>query len=516
MKYEDKLENSELILRPINETDIEQVRLWRNNDNTRKWFLNDSLISVEQQRQWYKKYLNNPQEIIFIIQEKKENNRPIGMVSLYDINLHKKKAEFGKLFIGEEDARGKGYGSQVVKMICEFAFEYYHLVTVHLEVLENNLRAIQTYKRLGFKICGESINKNKQLLHMRLVNHSGQPKKLNIMAFCFKLIPSAIVGVVEPLHYLASQGHFTFQYMDSQDVSEESIKESDVLICIRGAENKELEIVNKAIELNKKMIYYLDDDLLNIDETDIFNYKYFSDPNILNNIKQMMIKSHYFWTNNPILEQKYGPLFEDTLLTDAPALLLREQLIKKDINNKITIGYAGGMDHRNFFEEILYDPMDQLLKTHGHKVNIEILGFEPYYMHQSKVEFFPYIDSYHQYKNFMYSRKWDIALAPLPKSSFHACKYFNKFLEYGAIGAAGIYSNVSPFTLIIEHYKNGLLVNNDVKSWYQGMVKLIEDQPLRDNIILESEQILKEKFSLIHISEEIRQKLFSIINNFFD
>lgn len=513
MKYDGKLENDLLLLRPIKETDIEQVRDWRNNKNTRKWFINDSLITEEQQRQWYKRYLNNPHEIIFIIEEKEENNRAIGMASLYDINQHKRRAEFGKLFIGEGSARGKGYGSQVVKMICDLAFEYYHLVSVHLEVLENNLRGIKTYKKLGFRIYGESITEGKKLLHMRLVKHKSQPRKLKVLAFCYKLIPSAIVGVIEPLRFLASQDHLAFQYMDSQDVTDETIQGADLLICIRGVEDKEIEIVNKAVNLNKKVIYYLDDDLLSIDITDTYNYKYFNDPKIVSNINQLMLKSNYFWTNNPVLANKYGSIFEDSLLTDAPALLLREQAIRREYNEKVIIGYAGGMDHRNFFEEILYAPLDKLLKSHGNSIKVEVLGFEPYYMHQFNVDFFPYIESYHQYKTFMFSRKWDIALAPLPNSPFHSCKYFNKFLEYGAIGAAGIYSNVSPFTLIIENYKNGLLVNNNVASWYKAMVKMVEDDILRTEIITQAEQLLKEKFNLKVISEDILVKIMSIINN---
>lgn len=511
MKYEGKIENDALVLRPLLESDIEQVRLWRNSNPIRKWFINDSVINRNQQIEWFNRYLQDDSEMIFIIEEKDESQAltSIGMVSIYNINQQKKIAEFGKLFIGEEKARGKGYGKAVVKMICDFAFDYYQLMSIKLEVLEDNIRGINTYKKVGFKAYMTSIEADKKVIHMRLINHKykGVNDRKKVLAFCYKTIPSAIVGVIEPLRYLSTNGYITFQYMDSQNINDDIIKTFDILVCIRGAEEKELEIVEKAKKCQKKVIYYLDDDLLNIDRTDTFNFKYFHDNKVIYNISKIMEMSQYFWTNNPILLYKYGPLFDEAFITDAPALLLREHGLKKPTNQKVNIGYAGGMDHRSFFEEILYEPMDKLLKSHGNQIEIEVLGFEPYYMHQFKTEFFPYIESYHQYKIFMHSRKWDIALAPLPNAPFYSCKYYNKLLEYGAIGAAGIYSNVSPFTLVIKDGINGLLVNNEVDAWYKAMVKLVEDVELREKISQDAEKLLKERFSLVAVANEIASKM---------
>lgn len=509
MKYQGVLESDKVLLRPLTEADIEQVRVWRNSEHTRKWFIDDVFITEDQQKKWYERYLKDDQEIIFLIEEKEEIFKPIGMVALYNMDFVKNEVEFGKIFIGEESARGKGYGSLVVKMVIDFAFNHYQFSIINLEVLKNNIRGIHTYEKLGFKIINEKIVGGKKLLQMRMSNPLKQSinKLPRVLAFCFLLIPSAIVGVVEPLRYLDIQGLLNFQYMNSQDVTDEVINASDILVCIRGAENRELEIVEKAFKAGKKIIYYLDDDLLNIDATDTYNYKYFSNPQVVNNIINMMKLSQYFWTNNTILVKKYGYSFRDIILIDAPALLLTEHKNAKKTNEIITIGYAGGMDHRSFFEEILYEPIEKILKSHGHRINIQVLGFEPYYMHHLDVDFFPYIESYQLYMDFMHSRKWDIALAPLPDSPFHECKYFNKFLEYGAIGAAGIYSRVSPFTQIIEDGINGLSVSNDVLSWYNAIVRLIEDNPLRSSIAYKAENQLREKFTLNVVTKELLNKI---------
>ncbi|PKM94136.1 MAG: hypothetical protein CVU84_11790 [Firmicutes bacterium HGW-Firmicutes-1] len=347
---------------------------------------------------------------------------------------------------------------------------------------------------------------------MSLISYKNDKAKRKILAFCFTMIPSAIVGVIEPLKRLQQKGELDFQYKDTEKISEADIISSDIVICIRGAETRELVLVEKAIHAGKYVIYYLDDDLLGIDASQTYNQNYFSNPSTIYNIRNMMEKSHCLWTTNPIIAERYLDFFENVIVTGAPALLLdadgeTKKETKKVTKGAITIGYAGGVQHRSFFEYILYDPINRLIKEYAKKVKFEIFGFEPYYMDLHSVDFFPYIKDYKKYKQFMYCRNWDIALAPLPNSQFNACKYFNKYLEYGAIKAAGIYSNVSPFTNRIKNEYNGLLVANTVEDWYFAMIKLIENENLRNKIICAAEGDLRENFSVECISEDIMMKI---------
>lgn len=513
MKYSGRLDEQALTLRPISSQDIEMVRGWRNGENTRKWFINEEEITEEQQKKWYESYLENDQEIIFIIEEKQLFHQPIGVVSLYNIDRNLLQAEFGRMFIGLEAARGKGYGALATKMICGFGFHYYKLKKIYLNVLKNNYSAMNAYKKIGFKEVKEVNEEGKILIHMILLPEQNGHAKTKVLALCFKRIPSAIVGVIEPLKKLELKDKLEFQYKNTQDVNEIDITSSDVIICVRGAEIRELELVQKAKNEGKYVIYFLDDDLLNIDESDIYSQKYFNNPIIINNIRSIMGNSNALWTTNAMIGAKYSHLFEKTIVTDAPALLLSDEAVEnKKVNHIITIGYAGGIHHRSFFEHILYNPMERLLKEYAGKIKIEVLGFEPYYMHQFTIDFFPYIDDYKQYKEFMLNRNWDIGLAPFPNSAFHSCKYFNKYLEYGAIKAAGIYSNVSPFTNRIKNEKNGLMVNNTVDDWYHGMVRLIENETLRKKLIDAAEADVRENFSLDSICEDIIAKIYELGN----
>ena len=154
-----------IYIRPINESDIEIIRQWRNQDDVRNNFIDNSIISIEQQKEWYANYLLDETDKMFIIIFKK----PIGCCSLYDIDSKNKKAEFGKLMIGEEKNREKKYAQDAVYRICRYGFNTLGLENIYLSTFEDNIKAVGLYKKLGFKEVGEKLKIDKRkLIYMTL------------------------------------------------------------------------------------------------------------------------------------------------------------------------------------------------------------------------------------------------------------------------------------------------------------------------------------------------------------
>jgi len=71
---------------------------------------------------------------------------------------------------------------------------------------------------------------------------------------------------------------------------------------------------------------------------------------------------------------------------------------------------------------------------------------------------------------------WHIALSPLRDSPFTRCKSDIKFLDYCAVGAAGIYSNVTAYQSSVQHGQTGLLVENDPRAWEDAIENLLVTQ----------------------------------------
>ena len=64
------------------------------------------------------------------------------------------KGEVG-LFIGEEENRSKGYGTEALSLHVEYGFNYLNLKNIMLKVFSFNKRAIKSYEKIGFKVFGK-------------------------------------------------------------------------------------------------------------------------------------------------------------------------------------------------------------------------------------------------------------------------------------------------------------------------------------------------------------------------
>ena len=81
-------------------------------------------------------------------------------MGLFGIEWHAGVAFVG-IGIGETDYRGKGYGTDAMRLILRYAFEALHLRRVSLDVFEYNQRAYRSYIKAGFVEEGRA----RQYLH---------------------------------------------------------------------------------------------------------------------------------------------------------------------------------------------------------------------------------------------------------------------------------------------------------------------------------------------------------------
>ena len=175
MRYFKKLEGEKVYLSPINQDDYETYVKWLNNPNITQFLdCNDSLITLSKEKELLDKIAN--EEFCFAI-IKKEDDTLLGNVGVTKIDYKNGKAELG-IFIGDEENLSKGYGSEAIKLIINFAFNEIRLHSVMLTVFSNNPRAIKAYTKCGFKEFGrrhEAIYHNGEyldLIYMEIINEN--------------------------------------------------------------------------------------------------------------------------------------------------------------------------------------------------------------------------------------------------------------------------------------------------------------------------------------------------------
>ena len=109
-------------------------------------------VSSKQLEAYYSTNAFSGHSILFAVHEK-QSDKFIGTSKLGHLNWVSRCAEFGRV-IGEKDSRGKGYGTEIIKLILEYAFLILNLNKVVAGTNVDNISALKTYEKVGFKIEG--------------------------------------------------------------------------------------------------------------------------------------------------------------------------------------------------------------------------------------------------------------------------------------------------------------------------------------------------------------------------
>ncbi|MBD9427216.1 GNAT family N-acetyltransferase [Pseudomonas sp. PDM15] len=138
--------NQAILLRPIEESDLETTLSWRNRNEARVWFKSPDPISLEQHRNWFFRYLEKDDDFLFVIEA---DGVIVGQAAVYDIDFTLRTAEVGRFLVAPAST-GKGYIRSACNELVHFCNSVLGLDYVFLEVFEHNERAIGLYLRSGF------------------------------------------------------------------------------------------------------------------------------------------------------------------------------------------------------------------------------------------------------------------------------------------------------------------------------------------------------------------------------
>ncbi|MBR6477323.1 MAG: GNAT family N-acetyltransferase [Lachnospiraceae bacterium] len=142
-------ERTGIYLREMRVEDTPLIVTWRNSEAVRSRFIYREDFTEEGHLSWIKNMIETGKVIQMMICDLK-TDRPLGSVYFRDVDRTHAKAEYG-IFIGEEDARGRGVGSAAAKLALRYGFEEEGFHRIFLRVLSDNHQAIGSYENAGFR-----------------------------------------------------------------------------------------------------------------------------------------------------------------------------------------------------------------------------------------------------------------------------------------------------------------------------------------------------------------------------
>jgi glycosyltransferase involved in cell wall biosynthesis len=158
-------------------------------------------------------------------------------------------------------------------------------------------------------------------------------------------------------------------------------------------------------------------------------------------------------------------------------------------SSTVTIGYMGTLTHEADLRMVLA-PLRALLRRYAGRVRFELVGGAAEGRLASLFKGLPFRslhprheDAYPSFVSWMRRHlKWDVAVAPLEDDAFTRCKSDLKYLDYGALGIPGVFSDVRPYRETVRRRETGLLAANNTTAWADALEEIVSDAALRNQL----------------------------------
>lgn len=148
------LKGNKVYLRALEPEDLDFVLEVENSEQ----FWEISATRVPYSRYLIKKYLQNSHRDIYEVKQLRLmicdlKNQQIGLIDIFDLEPKDRRAALGILIVNETD-RGKGYGAEVLTLICNYCFTHLDLHQVYANVTADNPASIQLFEKNKFEKVG--------------------------------------------------------------------------------------------------------------------------------------------------------------------------------------------------------------------------------------------------------------------------------------------------------------------------------------------------------------------------
>ncbi|UGS38664.1 GNAT family N-acetyltransferase [Capillimicrobium parvum] len=137
-----------LALEPLRDEDSDTLYAWINDRELVELSATYRPVSRVEHDAWFAGIRRRDDAVIFAIREDGE------LVGTCQLIVAGDEAEL-RIRVGRPSARGRGLGTQAVRLLTARGFEELGLRRIWLQVFRANPRAIRAYEKAGFTVCGE-------------------------------------------------------------------------------------------------------------------------------------------------------------------------------------------------------------------------------------------------------------------------------------------------------------------------------------------------------------------------
>jgi len=136
-------------LRALNADDLEKGYLgWINDPEVNRFLAAGTMpTSASELKEYYENITVSKKDIMFAIVIKK-TGKYIGNIKLGGIDWIDRRAHCGRM-LGDRESWGKGYGTEALQLVIDYAFNTLNLNRVYNTIIADNIGAIKSCEKAG-------------------------------------------------------------------------------------------------------------------------------------------------------------------------------------------------------------------------------------------------------------------------------------------------------------------------------------------------------------------------------
>lgn len=143
------LSGQRVYLRPLERDDLPLLHKWLNDPEIRGLIGEVLPTSQSGMAAYFDKVQADSSRVWFVIVVR-DGDRMIGEAGLLRMFPAWRTTDLS-IIIGDKTAWGKGYGTEAIELLLDYAFGYLNVHRVAIGVVGTNERALRFYERVGFK-----------------------------------------------------------------------------------------------------------------------------------------------------------------------------------------------------------------------------------------------------------------------------------------------------------------------------------------------------------------------------
>jgi diamine N-acetyltransferase len=152
------LKGKSIYLRSVEPSDATRLMLWENNPehwrvtDTEVPFSMQGILQLIEQQQHIRS--TGMLRLMICLNESEES---VGAIDLYDADFRHSRAAVG-ILIGENQFRNKGYATEAMELIVEYAKKLLSLENLYASVQADNQESLALFHKCGFEEVGRRRN----------------------------------------------------------------------------------------------------------------------------------------------------------------------------------------------------------------------------------------------------------------------------------------------------------------------------------------------------------------------